>query len=640
MAVESDLAQLQKAHETTRPVMAPAKTCASVAESASLDWFVEPYKSLDMPPPIPADWADNDPLHHSTHAVTTDVSSMANILPLSAVVPTRINEPQTPVVETTYSFEDAVRENEEMSRITPAQRVAAPAAASHRFWEDNTLYDTSVLSHAQNPAPTTFVASSNLMMSASANMPNVAMPLEAVASGDAGTRFASGDAVDAASLEDAVAMWSRSRDSMTHEVTAELEATSSASSAMAGVLPTVDETLAEINRQFGMPLPPDATAPTENVAALPLWWNADDATTAATFHDRRSTDDAFFGIAAHRTDSSVDGDDSQPVTSVGVPSVTTTESDDPLSSLRAQLATMFDLPARSSSETDLGETAEAAANGGASHDDSDCIELTLVPTAEDVSSLLPPEANSHIESESSSILPADKQVTANDVSGSLASDAGTPPPPEAAKEGEEDDSVAAFMARLLSRSRGGAEVSTVEATALTAAASETLRQRDASNGESPVRETTFDPADRSHLTAEPKHKQDRQAARQNLQSFRQVAHQSARSALARHTTKVLLSAVVAKSLLLGVSTLATAAFLGAPLVGMQNQLWKGLACSLATLLSATEIYRSWQQLQILKTSGEQYRSSTKKPAASSTNASATASSDEATSVTSAIADAQ
>ena len=165
-----------------------------------------------------------------------------------------------------------------------------------------------------------------------------------------------------------------------------------------------------------------------------------------------------------------------------------------------------------------------------------------------------------------------------------------------------------------------------------AAAAETSRQRDASNGESPVRETTFDPADRSHLTAEAKHNQDRQAAREDLQSFRQVAHQSARSALARHTTKAQLSAVIAKSILLGISTLATVAFLGAPLVGLQTQVWKGLACSLATLLSATEVYRSWRQLRSWKSMGESLKKNAQKATASSTNVPRVASSDNTANV--------
>lgn len=639
--VESDLARLQQTHETTRSALTLAESSASVSEPPSLDWFVEPYKSLDMPPPIPADRSDQEPLDHSLHAVTSVASSLADILPFSAAFPTMFDEPKPSVVETACSFADAVCDDEDVPQTVPTPQVTAPAAASHRFWEDNTLYDTSVLSHSPHPAPTTFVASSNLMMRASAVTPTVATPLEAVASGDVGTRSASSATFNESPVPDSVAMWSRSLNTAAPDVDAELESSRSTATATADDLPTVDETLAEINRQFGTPLPTHETAPTENVAALPNWWSANESTTVTTVEDDRSPGDSSSEIAASRTADTADRDDAQFVTGVGEPSATSTASADPLASLRAQLAMMFDLPAQGSSETQLDEpavSADVSATDEPSHDDHDGMELTLAPTADDVSMELPPETPSRIESESNSILPSVEETATNDDSSSSVQAADTDSPPEAANDGEADDSVETYMARLLSRTRGGVEVSASEVmsfTAAAAAASETSRQRDASHDESPVRETTFDPADRSHLTAEPKHKQDRQAARDDLQSFRQVAHQSARSALARHTTKNLLSAVVAKSLLLGVSTLATVAFLGAPLVGMPTQLWKGVGCSLASLLSAIEVYRSWRLLRGWKAMGDPSKRNTQKTVASSTNASAGASSDETTSVTSA-----
>ena len=635
--VESDLVRLQQTNEAKRSVTGLAEISASVAEPPSLDWFVEPYKSIHVPPPIPADWSDREPNNHSGNAATTVASILADILPLSAVVPKRFDEPQQMVVETACSFTDAVRDNEEVPYSSPTPQVTAPAAVSHRFWEDNTLYDTSVLSHSQHPAPTTFVASSNLMMSASEVTPTVAAPLEAAASGDVGTRFGSSAAFDESPLESSVALWSHSLNTVTPDVAAELEASSSTTTVMAEIMPTVNETLAEINRHFGMPLPAHEAAPTENVAALPNWWNANDATKVTSFADRRRADDSSSEIAASRIADTVGGDDARPLANVDEQSATPTASADPLPSLRAQLAKIFDLPAQDSAGTDLDETtktADAAANDESSHDDHDFMELTLTPTANDVSRRLSPETNLNIEPVLSSILPSDKQTMANDDSSSSVHETDTDSTPQAANESEADDSVETYMARLLSRARGGTEVSASDVMSLTAAASETSRQRDASNCESPVRETTFDPADRSHLTAEPKHKQDRQAARKDLQSFRQVARQSARSALARHTTKNLLSAVIAKSILLGISTLAMATFVGAPFVGMPTQQWKGLACSLATLLSATEVYRSWRLLRDRKSMGETSRTNTRKPVASLTNASTAASPDETTNVTS------
>jgi type I site-specific restriction endonuclease len=102
--------------------------------------------------------------------------------------------------------------------------------------------------------------------------------------------------------------------------------------------------------------------------------------------------------------------------------------------------------------------------------------------------------------------------------------------------------------------------------------------------------------DRSHLMEEPKHKQDKQAVRENLQSFRKVAHLSARSALARHSLQQLRNATIAKGVLLGVSTIAMVWFFTRPLFGAEFQMWKAGACGLAALLAAVEFHRSWSQL--------------------------------------------
>ncbi len=640
--VELELARSQQTHEAPRSTPVRSETGTAVAAPTLRDWFVEPYKTIHVPPPIPTDGSDHEPLDHSLNAgaVNSVASNPSEIPPVSVAAPSRFDEPQQSVAETAYSIEDAVRDHEDVPHTRPTPQVTTPASAAHHFWEDNTLYDTSAAFHSQHAVPTTFVASSNLMMTASAATPSVATVLEGVASGDVETRCASGTACDESVLENTVAMWSRSLNTVAPEVAVEFESSSSTTTATADDVPTVDETLAEINRQFGTPLPAQEYSPTENVAAPPNWWSPHAATAVMALDDLCNSEDSLFESAASRLDEAVDGIDSRFVADAGEPSATPTASVDPLtiSSLRVQLAQMFDLPMQHPRTAEFDapvEIADDSANEESSQDDHDYMELTLAPTADGAASELPPETPSSVETELNSIVPTDAERAADDDSSSSVQQSGSDSTPEAVKDSEADDSVETYMARLLSRTRGGAEVSACEVTSLTAAAAaaaETSRQRDASNGESPVRETTFDPADRSHLTAEPKHKQDRQAARDDLQSFRQVAHQSARSALARHTTKNLLSAVVAKSLLLGVSTLATTAFLGAPFVGMPTQLWKGLACSLASLLSGIEVYRSWRQLRNWKSSGELSRKNTKPPAAGSTNSSAAAASDETTAV--------
>ena len=257
------------------------------------------------------------------------------------------------------------------------------------------------------------------------------------------------------------------------------------------------------------------------------------------------------------------------------------------------------------------------------------MELTLVPTAYDVSSEPSSEVEANNEPDTGSTSLSLHETTASSVSDSATDTAGESTD-EAAPAIKAEDSIEACMAKLLSRTRG-TEVSENDVKSLTAAAASAavaLRESDASNSESSARNAPFDPADRSHLKAEPKHKQDRQAARDDLQSFRQVAHQSARSALARHTSKALLSAMIAKSLLLGVSVLATTVFLGVPLMGMPTQIWKGVACSLATLLSAIEVYRSWRQLHCWKGAGELPKKNATIPVASPAPASESAASEE------------
>ena len=149
------------------------------------------------------------------------------------------------------------------------------------------------------------------------------------------------------------------------------------------------------------------------------------------------------------------------------------------------------------------------------------------------------------------------------------------------------------MARLLARSRTGSPESSPPVASISQTNLRLPNQTDEpSNG------TTVPAApdhDRSHLTAEPIHKQDKQAVRENLQSFRQVAHLSARSALARHSLRQLRNATIAKGTLLGASAIAATVFFTEQLWGGQLQLWKGIGCSLASLLAALEFRRSWSQ---------------------------------------------
>jgi hypothetical protein len=97
--------------------------------------------------------------------------------------------------------------------------------------------------------------------------------------------------------------------------------------------------------------------------------------------------------------------------------------------------------------------------------------------------------------------------------------------------------------------------------------------------------------------AAPIHKQDKQAVREKLQSFRQVAHLSARSALAKHSLQQLRNATIAKGVLLGMTGLAAVWFFAEPVWGRPLQIWKGAVCSLGAILSALEFSRSLKLLR-------------------------------------------
>ena len=635
--VEASLIRLQTTREAEHSVPAAAMNSATTEPATSLDWLIEPYKNIHTPPPIPVDWSNVSPVERTATEEPFAAQSPADILPLLRGIPARFDipptaasrsdAPQRTATETSFSFADIVRSDVGVSNANAAPCVTAPAAASHRFWEDNTLYDTSVSNHSQHRVPAAFVSSSNLM-SASAAAPAVTMLLEAVASGDNGARCAAGTAFDENPEDSSVTLWSRSLESVTADVAAELEPVGSTATATADAVLTVDETLAEINRHFGIQVPAQEVSPTtHSVVAMPSWWISPAATAIATVDDHHSANDSSNEAASSLTNNSVKVAEPRSANVSDAFSSATTDSADSLSSLRAQLARMFDLPAQATAQHDeTTDFADAAANDEATSEDHDYMELTLAPTASDDSSELPPEVESNSEPDShETSLSVNETPVLSDLDSST--DQASPESTvESADESEAENSIEACMARLLSRSRGGTEVSASELKSLNRSAAFTMApsgQTVGSNVESPARNASFDPADRSHLTAEPKHKQDRQAARDDLHSFRQVAHQSARSALARHTTKNLLSSVVAKSMLLGVSALATTAFFGAPLVGFSTQLWKGLACSLATLLSATQVYQSWRQLRRWNTSGELPKKHTTKPVASPTPVSAT-----------------
>lgn len=300
----------------------------------------------------------------------------------------------------------------------------------------------------------------------------------------------------------------------------------------------VRETLEEVNREFGMAVPESVSD--ESKTSLPAWWVEDAKAESRNDETTGESGKPSWVLDALRGTSG----DQQSVESKACPG----ESSEPANQLRSQLAMLFELPAQPPSETSEHLTERDT--------ESRSVETSVVRA----------EVNSDAITESS---PA---------------------------QGE--DSVEAFMARLLARSRTGGSDADNAVTPLPAPATAAVRPAQANADSHAVRTEASIPGDhdRSHLMQGPKHKQDRQAVRENLQSFRQVAHLSARSALAKHSIQQLRNATIAKGVLLAASGLATIWFFGEPLVGRPLQLWKGSACGLALILSVIEFSRSWRQL--------------------------------------------
>ena len=305
----------------------------------------------------------------------------------------------------------------------------------------------------------------------------------------------------------------------------------------------VDETIAAVNRDFGVPVDTPENVPQES--ALPAWW--DQKSSIADVPSSEDVGHPNWVVDALR--------DSATPSPSPLPS-TTPSPDGPTTDLRSQLAMLFDLPTSALDE-------KAKESSGPEVPELTPVESALPPIPTEVPT--PPE-------------PASKSEA-----------------PKAAHDSHEpstsEDSVEEFMARLLARSRGSAVDEETPASKPVTSAPSTQATRI-----EPVAVAEPESADRSHLMAEPKHKQNKQAVRENLQSFRQVAHLSARSALAKHSHQQLLNATIAKGALFGISTVATGVYLIDPLFGNTFQLWKAGACFLATVLSAMETRRSWKQL--------------------------------------------
>lgn len=304
--------------------------------------------------------------------------------------------------------------------------------------------------------------------------------------------------------------------------------------------------------------------------------------------------------------------------------------DDTISSLRAQLAQLFEL---TDGAAPRYESLESPDDGRLEDNDHqiptpDVVdsagECLIEPLSVDDETIDAPEINQTLHA---NVFPADadREVTAADkkagatneipsedpwtrrlhelsrvASGPTATPPPAPPPipeingsePDEPLTDDDDDeySVEAQLARLLGRPKNSARAIDEGITELQ---STSVAKRDVFTATS---DSTPKVEDRSHLTEEPKHKQDKSAVREEVQSFRAVAQISARTALAKHSWGHLRNKIVFRIGLTSFSAAATVWFGAAYFYGVEKHAWIGLACGAVTIACLYSMVRTSSQL--------------------------------------------
>ncbi|WP_339736253.1 hypothetical protein, partial [uncultured Gimesia sp.] len=180
---------------------------------------------------------------------------------------------------------------------------------------------------------------------------------------------------------------------------------------------------------------------------------------------------------------------------------------------------------------------------------------------------------------------------------------------------DDSDSIAAYMEKLLERSRGeksGANGTSASAQPKTSHSSTTVNPKSSSQTETNSSLVTDSlPGDQSTsasmsmeekletLKKAPTHSQDKDAVRDAMNSFRDVANYSARMAIARHSLKHQKTDLVFKGVLMGVCVLTTIIifaewFWGANSLGIFK--WAALAVSIASIAQFQRGYQEAKRL--------------------------------------------
>jgi len=265
------------------------------------------------------------------------------------------------------------------------------------------------------------------------------------------------------------------------------------------------------------------------------------------------------------------------------------ETSDPVNQLRAELARMFDLkadqlftdtPTRSelpvSDDPDNALLQETAVSDAPLSADDDW-RRRLDGLRSEPATTVPPLAM-HVPDDIASLLAETTQAPTATVN--------------------EEDSIASYMERLMARNRRSgneadeipAPATPVERSVVRESALRVSSSIDAPNSDEP-HDDEMD-AGESPRKARSRAVTDKDAAREHLQIFRQVANVSARTAVAKHTSQRLRMTLIVKGVVSLVCAAASGTFLYGMLAQQQPYLWQSVGCGVLAITVAVDLARN------------------------------------------------
>lgn len=287
------------------------------------------------------------------------------------------------------------------------------------------------------------------------------------------------------------------------------------------------------------------------------------------------------------------------------PENSASESDEDPGSLRSELAKMFGLPAdfahsthRSPSDEPLNADATAVETFPDDQEDSGAKAETALEAETSTTAESEQDADDAWRTQLAAVLQSQAVAPVVPVEPiQPRRDVAVPSP----KSVEEEDSIAAYMERMLSRngmkpneSPSLGPASSAPANVIVPEPASALEEA-ATEESAPVEE--FQPAALALPIPAPRRTQDKDEVRAKLDAFREVANQSARTALAQHSWKSLRGDVAVQGALCGTATLAAAGYFSAPLWGSPIQFLPAFGCVVAAGWVGWQLTSTLQRLK-------------------------------------------